>query len=191
MRKKMGGLAWVLSMALVLTTTPGFAFGTSETQTTSQVMPIPETTAGLSHWNIEGDIQAHSVAGSASPWLGMAAAYRVFESLNLGLRGFLPLSQTVDKATYALQTYARYRVFHGSDTDLFLEPEFSENFFDLIPFGSYGLSVGVLNHLSKSLSVGLMGGIEVAQVVVDSVGVENETGLVVYPKIGVLTNFNF
>lgn len=164
----------------------------SHAQNSLEIKPPSESSKeNTSRWNVEGDIQAHSVAGPASPWLGIGGAYKIFEPLNLGFRGFLPLSHTVDNATYALQGYFRYRVVHGLNTDLFIEPEYSENFYNFIPFGSFGLSVGALTRVGPGLSVGLMGGVEVAQVVVDSVGLETENGLVLYPKIGFLTNFNF
>jgi hypothetical protein len=173
-------------LASLLITSNCFAQNTLEIKAQSE-----STKENTSRWNLEGDIQAHSVAGPASPWLGIGGAYRIFEPITLGLRGFVPLSHTVDNATYALQTYIRYRVVHGLNTDLFLEPEYSENFYNFIPFGSFGLSVGALTRVGPGLSVGLMGGIEVAQVVVDSVGLETENGLVLYPKIGFITNLNF
>ena len=144
-----------------------------------------------SHWSVESEIQAHSVAGPASPWLGVAAAYRILDSLQGGLRGFVPLSHTVDDSTYAIQGYFRLRLSHSPTTTLFVEPEYSENFYNFIPFGSYGLSIGALTRVERGLSVGIIAGLEGAQVVIDSVGLENESGLIVYPKVGLLANLNF
>jgi hypothetical protein len=143
-----------------------------------------------SKWNLEGTLQAHSVAGPASPWLGISGAYRVFEPLNLGVRGFVPLAHTVDDATYAIQGFVRLRVRHGLNTDLFLEAEGGENFYDFTPFTSYGLALGALTRVTPNLRVGITGGIEVANVVIDSIGLEDESGPVIYPKIGLIANFN-
>ncbi len=178
----------ILSLLILLAplTSKCFAQNTLEIKSTGEF-----SKEDTSRWNIEGDIQAHSVAGPASPWLGIGGAYKIFEPMDLGIRGFLPLSHTVDNATYALQSYLRFRVIRGLNTRLFLEPEYSENFYNLIPFGSLGLSIGTLTRIAPGLSVGITGGIEIAQVVVDSVGLENESGFVAYPKIGFLTDFNF
>jgi len=141
-----------------------------------------------SHWNVETQIQAHSVAGPASPWLGIGAAYKFYDFVDLGLRGYVPLAHTVDDATYGIQGYLRFRVYNGKSTDFFTEIEGSENFYDFIPFTSYGASVGALTRVTQSLRVGVAGGAEITNVVIDSIGLENESSLVVYPKVGLIAN---
>jgi hypothetical protein len=97
----------------------------------------------------------------------------------------------VDSSTYEIQALMRFRLYHGDNTDLFLEPDFAENFYKFLPFSSYGLSAGVLNRLSADFSVGMMAGLEVARVVLDSFGLEDRNGFIVYPKIALLADFNF
>jgi hypothetical protein len=183
--------ATLLLATLITLQSNCFAFANS-TQLVSETKINSDQPPGFtSRWSIEGDIQAQSVAGPASPWLGLAGAYRIFDPVTLGLRGYLPLSHSVDTSTYALQIYSRLRVVHGVNTDFFCEPSLSEDFYGLLPFNSYGLAIGALTRVAPGLSVGMSGGLEVARVVVDSSGIENENGFVVYPKIGLLANFNF
>ncbi len=144
-----------------------------------------------SKWSAEGQLLAGSVSGPASPWFGLGGAYQFFSSLGFGLRGYLPVSQPVDKSSYAIQAFARERLTHNASTELFIEPDYSENFYTFIPYASYGLAVGFLTQLQQNLSIGLLGGIELSQVVIDSIGVEDEANLVVYPKIGFLAKFDF
>jgi len=144
-----------------------------------------------SRWSVEGSVQAHSVAGTASPWVGLAGSYRINSYTNAGLRGFLPVATTVDNSCYALQAFLRFRVAHGENTDFFIEPDFAENFYRFLPFSSYGIAFGALNRVSADLSVGIMGGVEFARVVLDSYGLENRSDLIAYPKIALLADFNF
>jgi hypothetical protein len=69
--------------------------------------------------------------------------------------------------------------------------DFAQNFFNFLPFTSYGLAAGSLSRITPELSVGFMGGIEVAGVVVDSVGLERRNSLFVYPKVALLADFAF
>jgi hypothetical protein len=144
-----------------------------------------------SHWSLEGSLQAHSVAGAASPWLGIAGEYRLLNPVSLGLRGFLPVAKTVDNSTYSVQGFARARMLQGNYTDFFFEPEYSANFYNFVPFYSYGAALGTLTRVLPGLSVGVLGGIELAHEVIDSVGLEERGDLIVYPKISFLANFNF
>jgi hypothetical protein len=150
-----------------------------------------ELQAYQSRWSLEGEVQAQSVAGPSSPWFGAAGFYRLWDPLQIGLRGFLPLAKTVDKSSYAIQTVARLRLVHSLYSDLLFEPEYAINVYQLIPFSSYGTSLVVMNRLSSGLSVGVLGGIEMARVVLDSYGLERENRTVVYPKVAFLANFNF
>lgn len=164
------------------------ALGETSAATTSQ---MAVSVKKPSRWSAEGAVQAHSVAGSASPWVGVGVAYRVSDSANVGVRGFLPVAKTVDTSAYAIQALMRFRVSHGNNTDLFVEPDFAENFYKFLPFSSFGLGVGALNRVSSDLSVGIMGGFEFAHVVLDSYGLEHRSDLIMYPKIALLADFNF
>lgn len=159
----------------------------AQTSVTSAEMPLIEP----SRWSVEGLLQAQSVAGPGSPWMGLGGAYNLLRSTQVGIRGFLPASGVVDKSTYAVQGYARVRVVHGARTDLFFEPSYGHNFYNFIPFGSYGLSAGVTNQILPGLRVGLMGGVEVARVVIDSVGLEKRSDEIAYPKIAAISSFTF
>ena len=144
-----------------------------------------------SRWSAEADIQAHSVAGQGSPWVGVAAAYKLSETFQLGLRGFMPASRPVDESTYSAQLFGRWRFRRGQKTDLFLEPEVAENFYHFAPWPSAGLAVGALNRFSPGLGFGVIGGIECAHFVLDSMGIEERTDLIVYPKVSLIANFIF
>jgi hypothetical protein len=147
--------------------------------------------AAPSRWKVEGAIQAHSVAGNGSPWLGVAGAYNLVDWGSLGLRGFVPLAHTVDESTYAIQFFGRARLASAKYTDFFTEVDFAQNFFNFLPFTSYGLAVGSLTRLTPELSVGFLGGLEVAGVVIDSVGLERRNSLFVYPKVALLADLAF
>lgn len=158
-----------------------------------QCFAASEETTGAtpqSRWSLEGSLQAHSVAGPSSPWMGFGPLFRTSESTQLGLRGFVPVTQPFDKSIYSLQSFLRIRLHHGANTDLFLEPDFALNFYTMLPFSSYGLAVGVLNRISPDFSIGMSGGLETAEVVIDSIGLERRNTPIVYPKITVFTNFN-
>lgn len=171
--------------AFTLENTVSVAAPSSSAELTAPVPHLP------SRWAVEGSIQAHSVAGTASPWVGLAGTFRINPALHVGLRGFLPVATTVDNSSYEIQAFLRFRVSHGENTDFFIEPDFAENFYRFIPFTSYGIAFGALNRLRPDLSVGIMGGVEFARVVLDSYGLENRSDLIVYPKIALLADFNF
>lgn len=185
----LGSWCVFVSNALALENTVSSAAApAATTNSSSMTAEAPRT---LSRWSVEGSVQAHSVAGTASPWVGLAGAYRLNPYLKMGLRGFLPVATTVDNSTYALQAFLRFRVSHGDNTDFFIEPDFAENFYRFLPFSSYGIAVGALNRVLPDLSVGIMGGVEFARVVLDSYGLENRADLIVYPKIALLADFTF
>jgi hypothetical protein len=144
-----------------------------------------------SKWRVEGAVQAHSVAGNGSPWIGVAGAYELVDWGSLGVRGFVPVAHTVDESTYALQLFGRARLASAKYTDFFAEADFAQNFFNFLPFTSYGLAVGSLSRITPGLSVGFLGGLEVAGVVIDSVGLERRNSLFVYPKVALLADFAF
>jgi hypothetical protein len=144
-----------------------------------------------SRWSLEATVQAHSVAGPSSPWVGLGPLFRVFDAAQLGLRGFVPIVKPFDQSTYSLQCFIRARVLHGEKTDLFVEPEYAENFYTVLPFSSFGLAIGAVNRIRQDLSVGVSGGVEMAKVVVDSIGLERRSTWIIYPKISLLANFNF
>lgn len=179
----MVGRVLVLFVSLIFS-----SIASAQTSTTylNEVSP-----ASPSKWTVEGSVQAHSVAGKASPWLGVSGSYRLRPWASLGLRGFVPFSMTVDKSTYAIQAFGRARIASAKYTEFFIEPDYAQNFFNFLPFNSYGLAVGSLSRLTPGLSVGVAGGIEVASVVVDSIGLERRSGLFVYPKVALLAGFNF
>lgn len=164
----------------------GLAFAQTSTTYLSEVSP-----ASPSKWTIEGSVQAHSVAGKASPWLGVAGSYHLRPWASLGMRGFVPLSMTVDKSTYAIQAFARARLASAKYTEFFVEPDYAQNFFNFLPFNSYGLALGSLSRVTPGIAVGISGGVEVASVVVDSLGLERRSGMFVYPKVALLADFNF
>ena len=144
-----------------------------------------------SPWSLEANIQAHSVAGPSSPWIGLGPLFTIVDSAKIGLRGFVPLTKPFDKSTYALQIFSRFCLARGENSEFFIEPSFAENFYTVLPFSSVGLGVGATDRVNSNLSVGISGGIEVSRVVVDSVGLERRDSLIIYPKISFLTNFNF
>lgn len=162
----------------------------AQTQSTASLNDVSPA-APTSRFSVGGSLQAHSVAGKGSPWLGIAAGYRVLNWAELGLRGFLPIEETVDKSTYAIQAFARATVMRANYTSLFLEPDYSENFYRFQPFNSYGLSLGGLSRVTPGISLGLSGGVEVANVVLDSIGIEHRKGSFVYPKVALLAELAF
>lgn len=162
------------------------AFAQTSTTYLNDVSP-----AKLSNWRVEGSVQAHSVAGNGSPWIGVAGSYRVRDWASLGLRGFVPLAKTVDKSTYAIQAFGRARIASAKYTEFFIEPDYAQNFFNFLPFNSYGFAFGSLSRLTPGIAVGVAGGIEVASVVIDSIGLERRNGLFVYPKVALLADFSF
>jgi hypothetical protein len=176
-------------IASPLATTNGSTSGAINGATTTANFTAPE--AHLSRWTMEANAQAQSVAGAGSPWLGIAGAYQFFEALSLGVRGFVPLSHTVDTSTYSLQGYARLRAIRGLQTDFIIEPDFAVNFYSFAPRMSYGVAIGALNRFSPGLSVGILGGVEFAHYVLDSVGLEERSDLIVYPKVSLVADFNF
>jgi len=157
----------------------------------ARTLKASEPTSSLnSRWSIEGSFQAHSVAGPSSPWMGFGPLFRIFDSTQLGIRGFVPVNKAFDNSTYSLQSFLRLRLCHGTRTDLFIEPDYAMNFYTLLPFSSYGLAVGALNRINQDFAVGVSGGIESAQVVVDSIGLERRNTWIIYPKISFFANFN-
>ena len=146
---------------------------------------------GLSRWSAEADVQAHSVAGEGSPWVGVAVARQFTEKLQVGVRGFMPASRPVDESTYAAQIFGRYRFRRGESTDLFFEPEFAENFYHFAPWPTAGIAVGALNRYSPGLGFGVTGGFECAHFVLDSMGIEERSDLIVYPKVSLIASFIF
>ena len=162
----------------------------AQTSTTKVYDEVPAP-KNMSRWSVEGDLQAHSVAGQGSPWLGIAGQYRIINWLGVGLRGFVPMSHTVDQSSYSIEGFSRVRFVQASGTDFFAEPSYAVNFYDFNPRTSYGLALGALSRITSGLSVGVSGGVELARYVVDSIGVENRSEYVVYPKVAFLANFNF
>jgi hypothetical protein len=144
-----------------------------------------------SRFSVEGSLQAHSVAGNGSPWLGVAAAYHLLTWADFGLRGFVPIAHTVDQSTYAIQGFARARLASAKYTTFFFEPDYAQNFYNFLPFNSYGLALGSLSRLTPGISVGVSGGIEVANVIIDSIGLERHKGSFVYPKVAFLAELAF
>jgi hypothetical protein len=177
--------------SLVIGSSAFAATTSSQTSNATRVTDEAPAPTTYSRWTIEGAYQAHSVAGASSPWLGIGGGFRVIDWINLGLRGFVPMSHPVDQSSYALQTFGRFRFVHANDTDFFVEPAFSENFYNFQPNPSYGLSVGVLNRINNGFSVGLIGGLEFAKYVIDSVGLEVRNDYIVYPKVALIADFNF
>ena len=157
------------------------------------VRPLVQSTPGAParKWRFEALLQAHSVAGPASPWAGVSVSDRVLSHLDLGLRGFVPTSATVDKSTYALQVYSRFLLNPNGAAQIFLEPAYAMNFYEFQRFASYGLAVGALTALTPDVGVGFSGGIELASVVLDSFGLEQESSLVIYPKVALISNISF
>jgi hypothetical protein len=193
----MGTLKSALMLGLSLIAVNSFAEENSMT-----VTPPPPTTTTVEatqadvtttlkepRWTIEGILQAQSVAGAASPWIGIGVDVHLLSSLSAGLRGFVPTSQTVDNSTYSIQTPVRLRVYHGTSTDFVLEGEYAVNFYNFIPFTSFGGAIGVTNRFKPGLNIGILGGIELAHVVIDSIGLEDRDTLIVYPKIALVADF--
>ena len=146
---------------------------------------------GLSRWSAEADVQAHSVAGEGSPWVGVAVARQFSEKLQVGVRGFMPASRPVDESTYAAQLFGRYRLRRGESTDIFFEPEFAENFYHFAPWPTAGIAVGAMNRYSPGLGFGVTGGFECAHFVLDSMGIEERSDLIIYPKVSLIASFIF
>jgi hypothetical protein len=144
-----------------------------------------------SKWKVEGVVQAHSVAGNGSPWIGVAGAYKLVDWGYLGLRGFVPLAHTVDESTYAIQFFGRARLTSTRYTEFFTEVDFAQNFFNFLPFTSYGVAVGSLSRITPGFSVGFFGGLEMATVVIDSIGLERRNSFFIYPKVALLADFAF
>lgn len=90
-------LAQLLSLSVFAAEMP--TQGSNDVTQTS----VSDNEKGKSRWMVEGSVQAHSVAAEASPWIGIAAQYRILNSMNIGIRGFLPVSKTVDTSTYEIQ----------------------------------------------------------------------------------------
>ena len=175
------------ALAAPLMLISSLALAQSNTASLIEVSPATENT----HFSVEGSLQAHSVAGKGSPWVGIAAAYHLLNWAELGLRGFLPLNETVDKSTYAIQALARATIIRAKYTSFFLEPDYSQNFYRFQPFNSYGLAVGGLSRVTPGISLGLSGGVEVASVVLDSIGIERRNASFVYPKVALLADLAF
>ncbi len=175
----------ILFAVMCLLTEPAFS------QTSKSALPNEGLVPTSSAWAMEGLVQAHSVAGPGSPWLGIAGSYSLLDWANVGMRGFLPISQTVDESTYSLQAFVRARVARSNFTHMFIESDFAQNFYEFLPFSSYGLGIGVISQMAPRIGVGVIGGVEVAGVVLDSVGLEHRNSLFVYPKVSLLANFGF
>ncbi len=144
-----------------------------------------------SRLSIGAIIQAHSVSNTSSPWFGISASYKIFHRVSLGLRGFVPMSQPVDKSTYAAQAFSRISCVEVRQNDFYVEPDYALNFYDFVPFQSIGGAVGVLDRVSPGLSIGAAGGVELSKTILDSIGLERVSNYRVYPKVALLTNFYF
>lgn len=167
-----------------------FASSTALAQTTTAA--LTEVSPAMdSRFSVEASLQAHSVAGNGSPWLGVAAAFRFLNWADLGLRGFVPVAHTVDQSTYAIQGFARARMASTKYTAFFFEPDYAQNFYNFLPFNSYGLALGSLTRVTPGISVGVLGGVEVANVIIDSIGLERHKGSIVYPKVALLADLAF
>lgn len=154
-------------------------------------IPARQSTFDNSRVAIGAMAQAHSVSNTSSPWFGISASYRFTKHIAVGMRGFLPMSRPVDKSTYAIQAFSRIFCEHVGQNRFFFEPDYAMNFYDFIPFQSAGAAIGVLNRVDSEMSVGVTGGVEVAKTIVDSIGLEHVSNLVVYPKIGLVSDFYF
>ena len=185
-----------LISALFLTLSTQKAFGAvdsykvSSNQVTTTIKS-DESGAVASRFSIEAMAQAHSVSNTSSPWLGIAASYQFVKRVSVGLRGFVPMSEPVDQSTYSIQAFSRIFCNSYRNNQLFVEPDYALNFYKFFPFQSMGAAVGVLNHIAPGVAVGATGGIEAAHYIVDSIGLERNANLVVYPKVGLISDFYF
>ena len=155
-------------------------------------MPILQPpVATRSRLSVGAMVQAHSVSNTSSPWFGISANYKIFNRVRVGLRGFVPMSQPVDKSTYSVQAFSQIKCAVAGRNQFFVEPDYAVNFYDFLPFESTGAAIGVLNHVSPGMSVGVSGGVELSKTILDSIGLERVSNYVVYPKIGLISNFYF
>lgn len=96
----------------------------------------------------------------------------------------------VDESVYSIRAFSRLSL-NQRKIQLYLEPGFAVNFSEFVPFTSGGLYFGAINHITRDLGIGLSGGVEMAKVVIDSLGIEDRKSYVVYPKVGVLGQFKY
>ncbi len=181
----------VLFLALSARMAFGLVSGSQLTNQTMATVHSVESSSATSRISVEAMAQAHSVANTSSPWVGLGANYEFNQRVSLGLRGFVPMSQPVDQSTYSVQAYSRIFLRSFRTNEFFFEPDYALNFYKLYPFQSAGGAVGVLNHISQDIAVGASGGLETAHYVIDSVGLERTSNFVVYPKIGFISDFYF